>query len=306
MEDFSNLYASARKQYGLLTTAQLLESGYSERMISTRVRDGELIRKGHRVLQLATAEHSWEQDLLAAVWVARRGAAASHRSAARLWGFRTVDDELEIAVPFPRNPDSALAKVHRSRDLVPADVTEVDGIPVTTPERTICDLGLIFPDYEVHRILRHAIAVGLVLPHDLWNMRIRTSDQGRNWTGVLHRVLDALPERVERVESGLELHFLEVCRAYEVPRPTPQLPVRVEGRNYRLDFAWSDYRVFVEIDGLAFHSTPEQVAADADRQDRLVRAGWTPLRFTHRDLTDRPMSSAAAVKALLQISVQAH
>ncbi len=303
MADFSVLYETAAQQYGLVTADQLLLSGYSKRMVAARVSNGKLIRRGPGVLQLASSTETWEREVLAAVLAAEPLAAASHRAAARLWGFRSVDSEIEIVVPFPRDMKDADVIVHRSRDLVAADITEVDGIPVTTPERTICDLGLIFPDYEVHRILRHAVAEQLVLPHDLWNIRQRTSKQGRNGTGVLQRVLETLPDRIESVESGLELQFLEICQKFEVPWPVPQLPIRIEGRNYRLDFAWPQRRVFVEVDGVSYHSSPGQVAADSERQNRLVRAGWSPLRFTYRDLMDRPQACAAEVKTLLQTSV---
>lgn len=174
------------------------------------------------------------------------------------------------------------------------------GIAVTTPERTILDLGLIFPDTEVHRILLHAIGTGLVLPRDLWSMRQRTSKQGRNGTGVLERVLDALPQGTSFTESGLEILFLEVCERFGISSPVPQLPVRISGRNFRLDFAWAAQRVFVEIDGAAFHSSPIQIANDGNRQNLLVQAGWTPLRFTYADLTERPTFCADIVQATLR------
>ncbi len=288
MENFIGLNQLATAQHGLLTTAQLADAGYSDRMIATRVRDGVFRRRGKGVIQLAGTPPSWEQEVLASVLCASPNSMASHRSASRLWGFRTVDDDVEIAIRAPRKAMVDGATVHRSCDLEPADRTEVDGIPVTTPERTICDLGLIFPENEVHRILLHAIATGLVLPRDLWSMRQRTSKQGRNGTGVLDRILKALPERYEFTESGLEIRFLQLCEQYGIARPVPQLPVRVAGRSFRLDFAWIDQRVFVEVDGAAFHSTPTQIAADDNRQNLLVEAGWTPIRFTSSDLKDHP------------------
>ncbi len=278
-----------------MTAAQLLDAGYSKRMVSDRVAQGLFERRGKGVLQLVGAEPSWEQSLLAAVMAAGPTAAASHRSASRLWGFRTVDHDIEVAVRFPRRVAANDATIHRSRDLEPDDVTEVNGIPTTTPERTICDLGLIFPETEVRRILHHAIATELVLPRDLWMMRQRTSKQGRNGTGVLERVLNALPEDAGVAESGLEVLFLEICERFGVPRPVPQLPVRVAGRNFRVDFAWPSARVFVEVDGFAFHSTPDQLAHDSTRQNLLVAQGWTPLRFTNKDLTEQPAATARSV-----------
>ena len=300
MRDFTELNQTALSQFGLLSAKQLLHAGYSERMVATRVGTGEFQRRAKGVIQLASAPHSWEQDVMAAVMSGSGDAVASHRTAARIWNFRTVDSEVEISVRYPRRMVVDGAIVHSIRDLEPHDRTEVGGISVTTPERTICDLGLIFPPSEVHRILRHAIATGLVLPHDLWTMRQRTSKQGRNGTGVLERVLRALPDDTSFAESGLEIQFLELCQRFDIAPPTPQLPVRVMGRDFRLDFAWLPQRVFVEIDGAAFHSTPTQIANDGNRQNLLVQAGWTPLRFTYTDMIERPSLCAKSLQTTLR------
>lgn len=301
MGDFSRLGEKAKAQFGLLTALQLDTAGYSERMVATRVRDGQFIRRGKGVLQLPGVAPSWEQDLMAAVLVCQPDAAASHRAAAHLWGMRNVDSELELSVRFPRDPRIEGVVVHRSRDLEPDDISTVDGIPVTTPERTICDLGLTFPEHEVARILRQAIADGLVDRRELWAMRRRTSKQGRNGTGVLERVLSAIPRGAEQTESGLEVLFLSLCDRSSLPTPVLQLPVRVQGRNFRLDFAWPGRRVFVEVDGAKFHSTPRQIADDGKRQNLLVLAGWTPLRFTYADLTEQPGHCVRAVRNALEI-----
>ena len=297
MANFAKLSERATNQFGLLTAEQLQEAGFSKTMVTRRVGNGEFNRRARGVIELAGVGHSWEQDVLAAVLSASAEALASHRSAARLWGFRTIDDEVEISIRYPRKATLEGVVIHSIRDLEPQDRTVVDGIPVTTPERTICDLGLIFPETEVHRILRHAIANGLVVPRDLWNMRQRTSKQGRNGTGVLERVLKALPETTSFAESGLEIQFLEICEQFQIPSPVSQLPVRVSGRNFRLDFAWVAERVFVEVDGAAFHSSSVQIANDGGRQNLLVQAGWTPLRFTYADLRDRPAYCARLITA---------
>lgn len=297
MRNFAELDRRAQTQFGLLSAQQLLDAGFSKQMVVSRVRSGEFHRRGKGVVQLAGTVGSWEQDLMAAVLGVSGDAVASHRAAARLWDFRTVDSEVEVSIRYPRKAIVRGAVVHSIRDLEPCDRTVVGGIPTTTPERTICDLGLIFPDHEVHRILLHAIATGLVLPRDLWSMRQRTSKQGRNGTGVLERVLAQLPEDPVHVESGLELLFLQLCERFDIERPVPQLPVRVFGRDFRLDFAWIDQRIFVEIDGAAFHSSPTQIANDGSRQNLLVQAGWTPLRFTYKDLTERPGFCARTINA---------
>ena len=65
------------------------------------------------------------------------------------------------------------------------------------------------------------------------------------------------------------------------------------------DFVFEAERLVIELDGWAFHVTPDQFQHDRHRQNRLVAAGWTVLRFTWRDLTERPAEVIAAITQLL-------
>jgi very-short-patch-repair endonuclease len=58
----------------------------------------------------------------------------------------------------------------------------------------------------------------------------------------------------------------------------------------------------IEIDGWAFHSDQERFQRDRSRQNRLVAAGWTVLRFTWSDLKDRPEAFVAAIRTALMIA----
>jgi very-short-patch-repair endonuclease len=66
-----------------------------------------------------------------------------------------------------------------------------------------------------------------------------------------------------------------------------------------VDVAFRRVRLVIEIDGWAFHSTPERFQRDRQRQNRLTAAGWTVLRFTWRDLTERPEHVVETVRRLL-------
>jgi very-short-patch-repair endonuclease len=57
--------------------------------------------------------------------------------------------------------------------------------------------------------------------------------------------------------------------------------------------------VAVEVDGWAWHTDPERFRRDRQRQNALVLAGWTVLRFTWHDLTHRPTEMIAEVRAAL-------
>jgi len=68
---------------------------------------------------------------------------------------------------------------------------------------------------------------------------------------------------------------------------------------YRLDLAFVRERIAVEVDGWAWHSDVERFRADRRRQNALVLAGWTVLRFTWDDLTNRPEQVVAQIQAAL-------
>lgn len=65
-----------------------------------------------------------------------------------------------------------------------------------------------------------------------------------------------------------------------------------------LDIALPDRRIAIEIDGWAYHSDVDRFQRDRSRQNALVALGWTILRFTWADLTQRPGYVRAMVARL--------
>lgn len=66
------------------------------------------------------------------------------------------------------------------------------------------------------------------------------------------------------------------------------------------DFLFREERVVVEIDGRRAHSGDEAFQRDRTRQNRLVAAGFTVLRFTWADLVDRPAEVVATIRQVLR------
>jgi very-short-patch-repair endonuclease len=93
----------------------------------------------------------------------------------------------------------------------------------------------------------------------------------------------------------MEDRFLAICRRHRLPAPVRQH--RIDGHDH--DFAWPESRVVVETDGWAAHGTPYAFRADRARTNALQLQGWTVLRFTWQDLTDRPAQVAATVRRAL-------
>ena len=285
----------ADHQHGIVSWAQLRDAGVTESGCRHLVDRGVLVHIRRRVYGMAGRLNGWHSSLMSACLTAS-GVLGSHRSATRLWGMRSVDENVDVTIPYPRRLTIDGVKVHRSRDLAAEDWSWVDGIPVTSPVRTLCDAGLVFPEHETRRMVDHAVATGLVTSRDLWRFRIRVGKQGRNGCGVLHRVLESLPPGSETLESGLEVALARIVDTARLPSPVYQHPVVVGGDRYRLDAAYPRLRLFIEVDGVATHSSPAQIAADGGRQNRLVTAGWRPLRFVWSDLRDRPAMVADVIR----------
>ncbi len=68
----------------------------------------------------------------------------------------------------------------------------------------------------------------------------------------------------------------------------------------RLDFAWPDCRLAVEVDGRAFHSADQAFESDRDRRNDLEAAGWMVLNVTWKALRNSPDSVLRRIHAGLR------
>ncbi len=289
MRDMNGLVRMATGQQGLLTREQLRRDGITKARQAGLIRDGILVRLRRGVFRLAGSAIGWEQELLAVCLTEGAPLVGSHRAAMRVWGLRTRFDDLEVSVAYIGNRALRGVVVHRSVDLVSRDLTIVKGLPVTTPARTLCDAGLIFPHTEVQRLTDHAVAIGLVTPRELIAVRRRRlGTQGRNGVVRLDHAIDGLPVGAGRTESGPEVAVLRLLTTSGLPDPALQHEVEVDGRRYRLDLAFPEARLGIEYDGVDAHSRVDRFVEDRRRQNDLAEAGWTILRYTHADLRDRP------------------
>jgi very-short-patch-repair endonuclease len=102
------------------------------------------------------------------------------------------------------------------------------------------------------------------------------------------RRLEALIGQLEAgCESELELWgFLSVFDVPGLRHAVRQKVIAVHGRYYRLDMAYEDERVDIELDGYRFHSGRMPRERDMQRDAALAAIGWLTLRFSHERLHD--------------------
>jgi hypothetical protein len=291
----------ARSQDGLVTLAQACSAGLSARGARHRVEDGRWERAQAGVFRVATAPRSWTQDLLAACLAAGPGAVASHRAAAALWQLEGISAGwLELTVSRPRCHRLPGVIVHRSTDLDRASMILRSGVPATDPARTLVDLGAVVRPKRVGAALDSALSRRLVTLSGLRARLDGVGRRGRRGAGVLRALLDECSDAAGLAESTLETRFLRLCRDHGLPEPVPQHEVMVGGRLIgRLDFAFPAVDLAIEVDGYESHASLAAFQHDRARQNDLVAAGWTVLRFTWDDVVRRPERVTTAVRRVL-------
>ena len=114
-------------------------------------------------------------------------------------------------------------------------------------------------------------------------------------------MLDRRPAGVPPTESLLETLMVQLARRVaDLPEPVRQLEVFDEHGSFiaRVDLAWPDLGLFVELDGQQHTGQP---VYDARRETAVVAAtGWLCGRFTWHEVVHVPTTTKRNLAALLQ------
>jgi very-short-patch-repair endonuclease len=149
---------------------------------------------------------------------------------------------------------------------------------------------------DAYRLADRAIQRGWLRPDDIAR-RLR-EHHGRTGNTTLRLLLahtsDGAAARSERI-----LHRL--LRSAGLGGWVPNYRVLVNGQLLAIvDVALVERRIAIEVDGWAYHSDVDRFQRDRQRQNALVALGWTVVRFTCADLTQRP---AYVIRTLRDLGV---
>ena len=170
---------------------------------------------------------------------------------------------------------------HVRRRALPADcVVRVCELPCTHGQRTLADLAASLSDAVWEQALESALRKRLV------SIDAVTGNP---------RVLGRRPAGAPPTESLLETLMVQLIRAAPaLPEPVRQLWIDAAGA--RLDLAWPQLGLFIELDGQHHKGQP---VYDARRETAVVAAtGWLCGRFTWAEVVHTPNSTARRLAAL--------
>ena len=273
-------------QQGIITRTQALALGVSSSTIDRRRRQGrwDVVEAG--VYRIHGAPDTRLSRLMALCLA--YGGVASHRTAAHLQGVSGFPATvIEISVPRGRAVQRPGVVMHESTDLHLMVPDLIQSIPTTPIERLVVDLGAVIRFEWYDQVFDELIRRKLITWPTALDQLVRHARQGRDGVGALRAVLD---ERFEADvgESALEGAFIRELRRRGLLEPVGQFHVRDRaGFIARVDFAYPDLKIAIELDGRAFHGDPV-FESDRDKRLRLTTAGWLVVEITWKMLHGNP------------------
>lgn len=234
---------------------------------------------------------------MAAVLACGPGAALSHRSAGTLWGLIPPFAGLSEVTRSATRPPRVSGVVGHSCSLRPDEATVENGIPTTSPFRTLLDLAAILTPRQLERALHEAEV--MELRDRLSFAELFRRHPRRRGVVKLRAVLGAKkPIGVTRNE--FEEAFVALLDKHALPRPLLNGTLPIRGKLLEPDCMWRRERLLVELDGGAAHRTAHGFESDRQRDRVLLTEGWRSTRVTWRQLEDEPEQIAADLRELLR------
>jgi hypothetical protein len=225
------------------------------------------------------------------LWAKRQGVVAGV-SAAALHGSKWVEETTTVELIHGNR--HRLPGLHTRGDRIAEDeITIVDGVPVTTPARTVLDLGCWHPTTSGVAAIDSLARVTEIKVADVELLTQRYP--GRR--GIARARL-AIALFDAGAQSPKETWLRLVLVNAGLPRPQTQIPVLDEFGTViaYLDMGWEDVKVAVEYDGEQHRNDRSQYNLDIRRSEILQRLGWIVVRVV---AGDRPASIVRRVKSAL-------
>ena len=162
------LYLAAETRAGYFTTAQAADAGYSRALLAHHAAAGNLERVDHGIYRLRRYPESPHADLVVASLRVGDSAAISHESALALWDLSDILPG-EVHVTIPRTASRRRPGIRPHTGVLEGnEITERDGVRVTTVERTIADVARSgLSDELVLQAIDEALSRGLTTPSRL-------------------------------------------------------------------------------------------------------------------------------------------
>jgi very-short-patch-repair endonuclease len=289
----------ATGQHGVISYDQALETGLTRAAIQRRATAGRWIRLLPRVYRVGGAPATGRQGMMAATLWAGAGALLSHLAAGVLHGLDGVTaDGLEVTASKRLRSGAVLAHFAPPFTVIDRDV--VDGIPVTSPTRTLIDLAGVLDADSLEFALEDALRRGLTSRARVGHRLREMEGHGRSGCASLRALLDVARGQTHS-GSAPEVRLRRALSRAGLPPPARQHEIRHRGRLIaRVDLAYPDLRIAVEFDSERWHGGRRRREADMERRNRLTALGWHVVHVGWSELSAGLPTVTATLRALIE------
>ena len=259
------------------TAREALADGATYPMLRRFVREGLVAHAVRGVYHRPDVEDTIALRIAVLRRIVPADCVVTDRSAGWLWGAKMILEpgahraapDVQVFCPPGRRLRIGLVS-SGERMLAAGDVVELDGLRVTTPLRTTCDLGRLLHRDQALAAMDSLAALRAFDRDQL----LRSVHRFKGYRGVIQlRILAPLvdPLAGSPGESILRLRWLDAG----LPRPTCQVPVASPtGARYYVDLGLPEHCFGAEYDGAEFHGEAERTHDEARRRWLRDRA-WT-------------------------------
>jgi very-short-patch-repair endonuclease len=294
----------AARQHGVVSRNQLRELGLTDREISLRAQRGNLHPLFHATFAVGHQAIGRRGRILAATLACGDRTVISHGSAGELiglWGKRPT--LIDVIPPNWSGREIQGIRWHRVRPPEGLEVEVRDGIPCTSPARTIVDMA----GRSGWTSLRGLVEQAAILRQLDVDEIDRILAQGRRLgaprlRAVLAPWRSSKNEPFPRLRSRLEARLLPRLMEEGLPRPRCNVRLQIEGRFFEVDFLWDEQRLAIETDGEETHGTPAAFQRDRWRDQLLIAAGYRTARVTWEQVRDEPTAVVNRIARMLKVT----
>lgn len=293
----------AASQSGVVSRSQIRALGMSDGAIKHALETERLHRVFPGVYAVGRRQIGERGRMYAASLACGERAVISHRSAAAL--MKLLDKgpaSIDVIASGSRGRKIDGIRRHHVRRPQLWETGTYDGIPCTSPARTLVDLAGVAGIRTLRSAFERAAAHKLL---DVGAVELSIGEGRRTGTRALRALLDewrpAAPVLAEgRLKSPLEAKVLPLLARRGLPMPRSNAPVDLVDGRIEVDFLWPEQRFVLEADSRAFHATDVAAKRDRWRDRELARVGYSTMRVTWGEAETEPAAVADAISTRLQ------
>lgn len=297
------LFGAAAAQAGCFSVDQARQVGLNGDQLARLAAAGMVVRTHPRVFRFKSSAG----DELAATWssllAAGDRAVVSHEAALWTHGVQHVPFTPVVTMPPGYRHDLSGVRVHRLCDLRDDHVVTLGGLRVTTVARAVVDVASVFSKARladlVDRVTITERRCGL---SGVAAVLGEVNRRGRRNIGNLTAVLEERSARKPVPRSVLERHMDELMGAAGMPDPIHEMCLPgVRDATGRVDRAWPEVKLILEIDGRTWHSRERSMTKDRERDRAAGLAGWHTVRVLDEEVRENREAVVADLLGIYEV-----